>query len=69
MPAKEIAKLFKEGRLHSGSPEGPIVENPRQALAIRLSYLRKEGKIDEEPKKEKKRYRMADAFREAAANR
>jgi hypothetical protein len=58
MPASEINRLFKEGRLHSGSPEGPIVKNPRQALAIRLSYLRKEGKLDDE----KPKSRMAELW-------
>jgi hypothetical protein len=58
MPASEINRLFKEGRLHSGSPEGPIVKNPRQALAIRLSYLRKEGKLDDE----KPKSRMAEIW-------
>jgi hypothetical protein len=43
MPAKEVMKLFHEGKLHSGSPKGKIVTNPHQAKAIQLSYLRKEG--------------------------
>ena len=38
---KEIVKTemkkFKEGNLHSGSKKGPIVENPKQAIAISLS--------------------------------
>jgi hypothetical protein len=42
MPAKEIMPLFKEHKLHSGK-SGKIVTNPRQAKAIQLSYLRKEG--------------------------
>lgn len=42
MPAREIMAKFHEGTLHSG-PGGPIVENPKQAKAIHLSYLRKEG--------------------------
>ena len=42
MPAREIMRLFKEGKLHSGG-SGAIVENPHQAKAIQLSYLRKEG--------------------------
>lgn len=42
MPAKEIMKLFHEGELHSGK-SGKIVKNPKQAKAIQLSYLRKEG--------------------------
>jgi hypothetical protein len=28
---------FKEGSLHSGSKKGPIVTNPKQAIAISLS--------------------------------
>jgi hypothetical protein len=28
---------FKEGSLHSGSPKGPKVSNPKQAQAIALS--------------------------------
>lgn len=27
---------FKSGELHSGGPDGPIVKNPKQALAISL---------------------------------
>lgn len=47
MPAKEIMEDYKEGTLHSGKG-GPIVKDKKQAKAIQLSYLRKEGKI---PKK------------------
>ena len=28
---------FKAGKLHSGSKSGPLVENPKQAVAIALS--------------------------------
>jgi hypothetical protein len=35
---------FRAGTLHSGSG-GPIVKKKKQAKAILLSYLRKEGKI------------------------
>jgi hypothetical protein len=45
MPAREIEHLFRAGKLHSGK-SGKIVTNPSQALAIRLSYLRKEGHDD-----------------------
>lgn len=34
---KEEMHKFKEGKLHSGSKKGPIVENPKQAIAISLS--------------------------------
>lgn len=34
---------FKEGKLHSGSKEGPIVKSKEQAVAIGLSEARKAG--------------------------
>ena len=37
---KKIAKVmreYKEGKLHSGSKKGPVVKNPKQAMAIALS--------------------------------
>lgn len=34
---KKVLHEFKEGTLHSGSPSGPKVTNPKQALAIALS--------------------------------
>lgn len=45
MPAKEVMPEYRSGKLHSGSKKGPIVKNPKQAKAILLSELRKEGKI------------------------
>lgn len=45
MPAKQVMKKFKAGKLHSGSKSGPVVKNPKQAKAILLSELRDEGKI------------------------
>lgn len=50
MPASEVMKLYREGRLHSG-PHGTIVRKKSQAKAILLSYLRKEGRITEAPPK------------------
>jgi len=51
MPASEIMKDFKTGTLHSGKG-GKIVRNKKQATAIKLSYLRKEGHdIPEKPHK------------------
>lgn len=42
---KEVIKTemhkFKEGTLHSGNKKGPIVKNPKQAIAISLSEARK----------------------------
>lgn len=37
---KKISKVMgeaKRGELHSGSKKGPVVKNPKQALAIALS--------------------------------
>jgi hypothetical protein len=34
---------FTEGKLHSGSKEGPEVKNPKQAVAIAMSEARKAG--------------------------
>ncbi len=44
MPASEVLKEFKAGNLHSGSKHGPVVTNPKQAVAIQISEARKEGK-------------------------
>ena len=44
---KKIAKVMKEfsdEKLHSGSKKGPIVTNPKQAVAIAYSEARKKGK-------------------------
>ena len=40
---KKVMREMKEGKLHSGSKEGPIVSNPKQAIAIGLSEARKSG--------------------------
>jgi len=43
---KKVSKVmheFKEGKLHSGSKNGPEVTNPKQAIAIGLSEARKKG--------------------------
>lgn len=43
---KKIHKVmseFKENKLHSGSKKGPVVTNPKQAIAISLSEARKKG--------------------------
>lgn len=52
MPASEIMERFRKHQLHSGK-DGKIVRNKKQAKAILLSYLRKEGRIG--PQKSKKR--------------
>lgn len=41
---KRALKEFTEGILHSGSKKGPIVTNPKQAVAIGYSEARKTKK-------------------------
>lgn len=43
MPASEIMKLFAKHKLHSGK-SGKVVTDPKQAVAIKMSYERKEKK-------------------------
>ncbi|MEI6283221.1 MAG: DUF6496 domain-containing protein, partial [Alphaproteobacteria bacterium] len=38
-----VMKEFGKGKLHSGSDKGPLVKNPKQALAIGISEARKAG--------------------------
>lgn len=38
---KLVMHEFKEHKLHSGSKKGPVVHNPKQAIAIALSESRK----------------------------
>jgi hypothetical protein len=40
----KVMQEFAEGELHSGSKKGPIVSNPKQALAIGYSEARRAGK-------------------------
>lgn len=40
---KKVMHEFKEKELHSGSKKGPIVKEPKQAIAIALSEARKAG--------------------------
>lgn len=40
---KKVMEEYKEGKLHSGSKKGPVVANPKQAIAIGLSEARKAG--------------------------
>lgn len=34
---KKVMREYKEGELHSGSKNGPVVKKPKQAIAIALS--------------------------------
>jgi hypothetical protein len=52
MPASEVMSRFRKGKLHSGRG-GKIVRSKKQARAIQLSYLRKEG--HNIPKKSRKK--------------
>lgn len=49
MPSSEIMDDFRHGTLHSGKKvkgkKHKVVHKKKQAKAILLSYLRKEGKI------------------------
>ena len=38
---KKVMEEFESGKLHSGSKKGPVVSNPKQAIAIGLSEARK----------------------------
>jgi hypothetical protein len=47
----KVMSEFKSGKLHSGSKEGPVVKNPKQAIAIALSEKKAAGyKKGGEPK-------------------
>ncbi len=50
---EKVMKEFKEGKLHSGSKQGPLVKNKRQGLAIALSEARAKGYKVGKPKKRK----------------
>lgn len=39
----KVMREYKKGELHSGSKKGPLVKNPKQAIAIALSEERKSG--------------------------
>lgn len=34
---EKVMREFKAGKLHTGSKKGPIVKNPKQAVAIAMS--------------------------------
>ena len=48
---KDEMHKFKVGKLHSGSKSGPLVTNPKQAIAISLS----EAGLSKKKAKKKKR--------------
>lgn len=61
---EKVMHEFKEGALHSGSKKGPVVSNPKQAVAIALSEARKAG-----AKIPKKRGKIAKKARAAMKKR
>lgn len=38
---KKVMKEYKQGQLHSGSKEGPVVKDYKQAVAIALNSKKK----------------------------
>lgn len=40
---EKVMHEYKHKELHSGSKKGPLVHNPKQAIAIALSEARKAG--------------------------
>ena len=67
MPASQVLKKFRKGRLHSGSKKGPVVTNPKQATAIQISEARDEGY--DIPKKPGKRGKKKKAARKRSYKR
>jgi hypothetical protein len=41
---KKVMHEYKEGKLHSGSKKGPVVTNPKQAVAIAIHESKQGGK-------------------------
>ena len=62
---KKMTKVYHEfgkGELHSGSKEGPIVTNPKQASAIAISEARRKGlKAGKKPAKAPRRVHIRSA--------
>ena len=41
---KKVMNEYSEGKLHSGSKKGPVVHNPKQAIAIAYSEAKRARK-------------------------
>ncbi len=54
---RNTLKEYAAGRLHSGSSEGPVVDSPKQAVAIALDEGRKAGENVPPPKKKKGKFK------------
>ncbi len=50
---KEEMHKFEEGKLRSGSKKGPVVTNPKQAIAIALSESGQSKKAKKKKKSKK----------------
>lgn len=64
MPYDQVMHKFKHGELHSGSKDGPPVENRDQAIAIMLSEKRKADAGDAEYQPQQGTHRL-DALKRA----
>lgn len=38
-----VMKEFGEGNLHAGSKKGPVISNPKQAIAIGIGEAKRKG--------------------------
>jgi hypothetical protein len=56
---KKVMREFEEGALHSGSKMGPLVTNPKQAVAIALSEARRKAKSVKKERKAVNKKRAA----------
>jgi len=61
MKIADVMEEFKKGKLHSGSKKGPLVKNPKQAIAIAFSETRRDVK------KRKKRVKNGSSTRNTKA--
>lgn len=60
MPFNRVMPKFENDNLHSGSKTGPIVKNPKQAVAIMYS--------EKKESKKKPEYRAKDPLKKAFKN-
>jgi hypothetical protein len=54
MPFDQVMKKYKDNELHSGSKNGPKVNNRKQAIAIMMSEKKEAGEGKKEYKSKKK---------------
>ena len=52
---EKVMKEYKSDSLHSGSKKGPVVKNPKQAIAIGISEAKEKGfKVPDQKKSKRK---------------